>query len=345
MLRRLTWIPVATAILVIATACTGSGGTIRIPEQPANSAGTGELQGTTGANTGSTPDASTNTIGTAEPAGQIDPADDPFVSAIDRAITALDPAQDQTFGTEEFGMSMAELTSVIDQVEHRIGKCMANAGFEYIPVDFSTVRQAMSSDKTAAGFSAGQYLAEFGHGITTQPDKPIVRIGIGEQNRRIFDNQAPADQVAYERTLLGEDRNATFAFSLEVENFSRTGGCTRSAIEQVFTPDELAVTYFNPADAYIMSDPRAQEALAAYASCMTDAGFIYQHPDDIDFDLQIRYNSITQGRDPEELGESQQAALAALQQEELAIAAANFGCETSVLEPVLDRIETEVFGR
>ena len=66
---------------------------------------------------------------------------------------------------------------------------------------------------------------------------------------QIFQKLSPADQVAYNRALLGENSDATFAVGLELENFSRCGGCTLKAIEQVFKPEQLKGTYYNPKDA------------------------------------------------------------------------------------------------
>jgi hypothetical protein len=193
--------------------------------------------------------------------------------------------------------------------------------------------------------SGSEYLAQYGHGISTQPDKPIVEIGLGEQNRRILEGLSEPDQVAYRRTLWGENDDATFAFGLESEDFSRTGGCTKSAIEQVFAPNEVSATYFNPADALILLDPRAQEAIDAFAACMSDNGFAYSHPDDVDFDLQLRYDTLVQGREHDELSASEMEQLQSLQDEERAVTAASDSCEVSHLEPELDRIEEEFFGR
>jgi len=268
-----------------------------------------------------------------------------YVPAQARAEAAAEAAVGGQYGTEEFGLTMRDLTTRAEEVEALVSECMAAAGFEYVAVDFTTIRQAMTSDKSAPGMSGSEYLAQFGHGISTQPDKPIVEIGLGEQNRRILEGLSEPDQVAYRRTLWGENDDATFAFGLESEDFSRTGGCTKSAIEQVFAPYEVSATYFNPADALILLDPRAQEAIDAFAACMSDAGFAYSHPDDVDFDLQLRYDTLVQGREHEELSASEMEQLQSLQDEERAVTAASDSCELSHLEPVLDRIEEEFFGR
>lgn len=260
-------------------------------------------------------------------------------------MAAAANAAGRQFGTEEFGLTMRDLTTRAEEVELAVAQCMAAAGFEYVPVDFTTIRRAMVSDKSAPGLSGSEYLREFGHGISTQPDKPIVEIGLGEQNRQILDGMSAADQTAYRRTLWGENDDATFAFGLESEDFSRTGGCTREAIEQVFAPEEISSTYFNPADALILLDPRAQAAMADYTSCMSAEGFSYTHPDDVDIDLQTRYDVLVQGRDHEELSSTEMEQLAALQDEERAVAVASDACEIRHLEPALDRIEEEFFGR
>jgi len=149
-----------------------------------------------------------------------------YVSAQARAETAASQAAGGQFGTEEFGLTMRDLTTRAEEVESLISVCMAEAGFEYIPVDFTTIRQAMVSDKSAPGLSGSEYLSQYGHGISTQEEKPIVEIGLGDQNRRILDGLSDPDQVAYTRTLWGDNDDATFASVLESEAFSRTGGFT-----------------------------------------------------------------------------------------------------------------------
>lgn len=347
--RSAVWL-LAIVMGLVVTGCSRSSATIEIPARsttaPPSSVSSTAVPSTTVPNSSATETSvSTSTTAPGNDGSEGGGDNAGFVSAVDRSEAALAAAAGGSYGKEEFGMTMEELTRRIEEVEQAIGACMAEAGFEYVPVDFSTVRKAMTSDKSAPGLTASQYLAQYGHGITTQPDKPIVRIGLGEQNRKIFDGLRPEDQVAYLHTLLGEDPNATFAFGLESENFSRTGGCTRTAIEQFYNPQELDAQYFNPADAYILADPRSQAALVEYQSCMADGGFPYAHPDDIDVDLQIRYDSITKGRDPAELTGPDAEALARLQAEELAVTAANQTCETTKLEPVLDRVQAELFGR
>lgn len=331
---------VASAVLLVVTGCSNTTG-------PAPGFSLPSVTSTGSTQPDTAPDSSEGGSSTGDGTGttSTEGSTSAYVPAETRAAAAAEAALGQQFGTEEFGLTMSELTARAEEVESLISQCMAAEGFEYVPVDFTTIRNAMTSDKSAPGMSSSDYLREYGHGITTQEEKPIVEIGLGDQNRRILEGLSEVDRVAYRRTLWGENDDATFAFGLESEDFSRTGGCTREAIEQVFDPNELTATYFNPADALILLDPRAQEALDEFATCMSDAGFAYRHPDDVDIDLQLRYDTLVQGRDHDELTELEAEQLANLQDEERAVTAASDSCERSHLEPVLDRIEEEFFGR
>jgi len=248
------------------------------------------------------------------------------------------------FGSEEFGLTMDQLAAKVEQVEGLIGDCMTAAGFDYVPVDFARVKEGMDADKSAPGLSDEEFIAQFGFGITTQYDHPGREIGLGEQNVAIYDALPPQEKVAYDHALLGEDREATFAQSVEAEDFSKTGGCTRQAVEQVFTPKEMTQAYINPADVAISQDPRVVEATGKWSDCMRQKGYDYANPDDVEQDLHDRLDALTHGADPRTLTGSDAAALAELQGEELALAPVSIHCEEDVLEPVISKVEDEVFG-
>lgn len=340
-------VPAAAAMVLLVAGCAGETGpapdfslpSITSAVSPTEARTSSGYSGTSAPEERTSPEVS-GTLGTTQ--AEVSSG---YMPAEARAAAAAEEAAGGQFGAEEFGLTMSELNERAEQVEALVASCMAEAGFEYVPVDFTTIRRAMTSDKSAPGLSGSEYLREYGHGITTQPDKPIVEVGLGDQNRRILEGLAETDQVAYRRTLWGQNTDATLAFGLESEDFSRTGGCTRSAIEQVFEPHELAATYFNPADALILLDGRAQEALDQFAGCMSDSGFAYRHPDDVDIDLQLKYDNLVQGRSHDALPADEAEELLALQDEERAVTSASDSCEARHLEPVLDRIEEEFFGR
>jgi hypothetical protein len=265
-------------------------------------------------------------------------------------------AQGQGPGTEEFGLSMKELVKAVEDVENRIAACMRAHGFEYVPADFKTVRRGMLADKTLPGMDEEEFIKEHGFGISTfytgvapqlSEGYSPARTGLGDQNTQIFKNLSPADQVAYNRALLGRNTDATFAVGLEQENFSRCGGCTLEAVKAVFKPDQLGATYYHPLDTLINKDPRIKAAVRKWSEAMRDEGFKYNHPDDVEPDLTARLYAITEGGNTPvtQLSPEQQAALKKLQEYERRVAVIAFELQEDIFEPVEEQIEKEMYSR
>jgi hypothetical protein len=277
-----------------------------------------------------------------------------FAVLLAPAIAAAQPQP--SLGTEEFGMSQRELVQAIEKTEQLIVRCMNEQGFQYVAADYNTVRQGMTADKNIPGQSEEDFISQYGFGVSTfytglPPQLSTgynpARIGLGERNVQFFRALSPADQVAYNRALLGEDWNATFAIALETEDLSRTGGCTRKALETVFKPDQMQASYYNPQDALIRKDPRMRSALGVWQREMKKAGFDYSHPDDIEPDLRNRLSALTQGGTLliEKMSPDQKAALKKLQDFERAVAVKSFKLQEEVLDPVEERIQRELFTR
>jgi hypothetical protein len=244
-------------------------------------------------------------------------------------------------GNEEFGLSLEALTTRVETTEKAIGECMKAAGFEYTPADFASIKQAMDSDKTAPGLSDEAYVAEFGFGITTQFDKPIVSFGAGPKNMSVLNALAESDQDAYRRELWGEALEWTHVRALEEEDFSETEGCTKAAVDKAYSPDELGGSYVNPGDKLVEQDPRMVKALTAWSECVKEGGYTYDHPDQIIDDLTTRLEAITQGEDPQTITSP---ALTELQGLEKAIAVVASECEAEHIEDVQVQVEAEVYG-
>jgi hypothetical protein len=259
-------------------------------------------------------------------------------------------------GTEEFGLTQKELVQAVEKVESLIANCMHKQGFEYVPNDFKTVHRGMVSDKSLPGMDEEEFVEQYGFGVSTlYTGRPPQlndgyspgRIGLGERNVEIFKKLSPADQAAYNRALLGDNLGATFAVSLEQENFSRCGGCTVEAVKQVFKPDQLKTTYMNPLDALINKDPRMKAALRTYAEKMRAAGLDYNHPDEVEIDITKRLDAILGGGTPpvDKLSPEQQAALKKLQEYERRAAKANLKLQAELFDPIEERIEKEMYAR
>ena len=233
---------------------------------------------------------------------------------------------------------------------------MREQGFEYVAVDAETVRKGMAANKTLPGMSEEEFVEKYGFGVaTTYSGRPPqlatgynpAKVGLGARNVEIYRKLSPADQVAYNRALFGENTGATFAVGLEAEDFSQTGGCTRRSIEQVFQRDQLQANYYNPKDAIVNKHPRMKEALQAYAAEMRKAGFSYTHPDEVEPDIQDRLNALTSGGTVlvESMSAEQRAALKELQNYERRVAAKTFELQQEIIDPAEEKILEEMFAR
>jgi hypothetical protein len=260
------------------------------------------------------------------------------------------------FGAEEFGMSRRELVQAVERGEELIARCMQEQGFQYIATDYNTVHAGMKADKSMPGLTEEEFINKYGFGVATMytgqapqltPGYSPARIGLGERNVQIFKSLSPADQTAYNRALFGENMEASFAVALETENLSQTGGCTRKAIEQVFKPEQIKPSYYNPQNAFINNDPRMKAALRKYAAEMKKNGFDYSHPDDVEPDIRTRLAALTSnGTIPvDKITPEQRTELRKLQDYERRVAAKTFELQENLLTPVEEQVQQELFAR
>lgn len=247
-------------------------------------------------------------------------------------------------GSEAFGLTEEEFGERIASVESAIADCMSEAGFEYVPVDEDTIASVELWLRTAPGVSRRDYKTQFGFAATTRFDDPAVEVGKGEQNIRIFEDLSEADQIAYERTLWGDDGDATFAIGLDDEDFADTGGCTRSAVEEFFTAEQVSGEFVNPKDIQLDEDPRMVEAQENWRNCMLAEGYDYLEQDDIIDEFEERLDALLEEAEPEELSPEKSEALAALQREEIAVALVDLDCQIEFVDDIEEEVEREIFG-
>jgi hypothetical protein len=248
-------------------------------------------------------------------------------------------------GVREFGLNDRDFATHIEKTQALIAKCMKDAGFEYVPVDVKTIEAAQARVRHDPGMTRRQYKEKYGLAVTTRFDNPVRDTGLGPQNLQIYRSLSPADKVAYEHALWGEDKNADFAFTLDEEDFSRTGGCTRKAVEQVFTPAQVNGTFVNPKDVLIDSDKRIVEARRKWSECMKGYGYDYlRDQDEIIDDFQVRLDDLTEGDDPATLTGERAAQLRKLQAEEIKVSLADLDCQIKYTDEVYNQVEREVYG-
>jgi hypothetical protein len=249
-------------------------------------------------------------------------------------------------GTKEFGLTEEEYAAHIEESQALIASCMAEAGFEYVPADVETVARAQAAVRFRGPYEQKKaYKEKWGYDASTRFENKVKNIELGPQNLQYIRSLSEADRAAYERTLYGEDPNATFAFTFDEEDFSYTGGCTRAAVEQVFTPEQLKGTYVNPKDILIESDPRIVEANANWVACMQEAGYDgYLEQEEIIEEFEERFFELTEGKDPRTLTGAKAEELKQLQAEEIAISLADLDCEQA-LDKAVEEVEIELYGR
>ena len=254
-------------------------------------------------------------------------------------------AEQKLPGVKEFGLTEEEFADHIERTQALIAKCMEEAGFEYIPVDVKTIAAAQARVRMDPGYTRRSYKEKWGLGVTTRYDNPVRDTGLGP-NLDIYNSLPEAEKVAYFRTLFGDDPNQDFAFTLDEEDFSQTGGCTRTAVAQVFTKQQIKGTYVNPKDVVVDADPRIIEALRNWSKCMHEKGYEYERDqDEIIEELQDRLEELTGGDDLSTLTGARLEALHKLQQEEIALALVDLECQIKYTDRVYEEVETEVYGQ
>jgi hypothetical protein len=155
-----------------------------------------------------------------------------------------------------------------------------------------------------------------------------------------------ADRRAYDRALGGDNPGATFAAAVDTGDFTKLGGCTRKATEQVFGGAQVLSRLSSKLDQLeerIFQDQRMVRAVEKWSSCMAKAGYRYEEPEAIDSDLFKRTERIV-GPLPGQFATGpapgvkpppyDHAALAQLQHEEVALAVADYNCEHKFITPV-----------
>jgi hypothetical protein len=258
-----------------------------------------------------------------------------------RALPVATAEQRQTGPIEDqLGFDQAGIMARQSRVEAVIRDCMKDEGFDYIPLDPVAQRAALLG---SGRLTDEDFLEQFGYGISTLWGRATVQ---ADPNQRLRAGLPPPDRAAYDRTLWGENKGATFTEAVDSGNFTKLGGCTRKATEAVFGGAQVLTQLqrrLDELDERILEDQRMVRAIERWASCMADAGFRYEDPDAIDSDLFKRMERIV-GPLPGQFatgpgaGEKAQpydrAALAALQREEVRIARADHACELEHIAPV-----------
>jgi len=233
---------------------------------------------------------------------------------------------EEDLGVEREGIVLRQATA-----ENLIRACMGQKGFDgYTP----------DPKPPGADLSDEEYEKQYGYGITTLYDKSDV----GGPNKTYRAALGPAEQVAYDRSLYGDDPTATFADAVDNGDFTRVGGCTKEATDKVFGGTQVIQSIQNKLDALderILADSRMVKAVANWSKCMQKAGYDdLATPDEVDTVLHSKLEAIV-GPPESPKPDYDLAALTALQGEERATVAADVKCEAKNVDDVELKVRTE----
>jgi uncharacterized protein YoaH (UPF0181 family) len=249
-------------------------------------------------------------------------------------------------GIKEFGLTEEQFSAQVEKTQQLMAACMGEAGFEYVPVNVKQIELAQKYVRFDPATTRYDYHARWGYGETTRFDEPSRKVGLGPQNLRIYDGLPEAQREAYDRTLYGENRHADFVFTLDEEDFSTTGGCTRKAVAQVFLPSQVDGSFVNPKDVLVDSDPRIVAAQGEWSKCMKTKGYNYKEDqDEIIDEYGERLDTLLGDADPEALTGQRATALRELQAQEVTVSLADLDCEIKHTDDIYRTVEIEVYGQ
>lgn len=228
------------------------------------------------------------------------------------------------------------------RAENLIRDCMKEQGFEYVPTDPEAQRNELLG---VQGMSEEDFERQYGYGITTLYEQRRQQQEKPGPNAAFRAMLSEADQAAYDRALFGDDPDATLADAMDTGEFSRLGGCTKQAADQIFGGSDVVRTLtqkLDELDEAILADARMVEAIKAWSKCMRDAGYDLADPEQVDVVLTKRLEAIVgpaeASGDPDAYDK---AALAALQREEVAMVNADLLCEERRIVPVEMKVRAE----
>lgn len=253
---------------------------------------------------------------------------------------------------EALGMDKAAVEAREAKVQEEVRRCMAEQGFEYVPVDPSRLHLQV---RGPGGDDSSEFRRTQGYGITTGitgvTEQTSARPDGDDPNRSVREGLSEADREAYDRALFGAaavGHDGGGGFSITVGPGPAGGGQSSSEAPR---PEESGcfgkaqATYdagaglqrvgpeLRDLQQRIASDARMVKADAAWSRCMGAAGYDFEKPDDVPPYLMGKLQELMGGGDDGGGGfhisgppPTDSPELAALQREELALAKADDDC-------------------
>ena len=241
------------------------------------------------------------------------------------------------------------------RVEEIVAECMAEEGFEYIPVD-QTQFTSFSSDELDVEWGTLEFAEQYGYGATTNPwggneeEMEAQQQEFVDPNQEAVEAMSATEQEAYYAALYGNQEYVEGEEEAEWE--WTTAGCQGLAQHEVYEgsngmeEDEFASLQEEMSTMWeaIQMDPRVSELDSSWSSCMADAGHdgfatvydaensIYEKTNEIQENAWegVELDENATEEDWAAIDEVVQAQLAEITDEEIELAVADYTCRDEI---------------
>lgn len=242
---------------------------------------------------------------------------------------------------EEWQKEFEEQQAKSDEI---IAQCMKDEGFEYVAQDYGS-SVIYSGDDEEWAPDKREWVEKWGYGIVDWPGRTASNEEGEEENpeewvdpnQEYIDSLSQSEQEQYWETLYGnmEDQEPNEDGSFDYD--WTKAGCQGKASNEVYGDDIWSSDEFKDLTDAISefytnfsSDPKVKPLVKKWSTCMADAGFDIDLPDDAYMTISDKQSKIYEEGDPEDpdvWDVDKNPALQELQKEEVKMALADFDCK------------------
>ncbi len=227
------------------------------------------------------------------------------------------------------------------RAEEIVAACMAEEGFEYIPVENNGMVVQVGGDDGPAWDSV-EFAEQFGYGATTYEDMPGYSSGeeYVDPNQDYVEAMSESERDAYYEALYGPPQEAPSddATAEAVEWDWTTAGCQgkgqhESSVANQAMEDEsfkVIMEELNHLYEGVADDPRLADIDSEWAACMSEAGYTFATPSEAQQSIYDAMNELWEQASADGANEPDEAAMAELRTTEIATAVADRTCQIEV---------------
>ncbi|MFI2755140.1 hypothetical protein ACGIF2_17050 [Cellulomonas sp. P22] len=238
---------------------------------------------------------------------------------------------------------MKPVTSAYDDIDYEklqveqeniIAACMQEAGFEYLPQEYSNVSNPWDEDEWGTEEFAQKYGYGYSSGSESEDGEEAAQV---DPNADYVAAMSESEQAAYWEALWGPQQPEPVDEEAEVTWDWTTAGCYGKASNETYGSANSA--YEDPAFVElqeeigrmyekISNDPKLTALDAEWSDCMNEAGFDFAKVPEAAASISDAYSALWESADPD--GGTDKAAETALREKEMATAIADAKCQTKV---------------